>query len=355
MTRLAIIIVSYNSRKDLETALHSLTEPAATTPHEIVVVDNASTDSTAAYIRERWPRVRLIASESNLGFAQANNVGIHNTSSELVLLVNPDTIVTGAAVDRLVSVLESQPDVAIVGPRIVDGNGRAELSFGAIISPWAELRQKILVRGNDRGLSLITAIVDRMTRRTHRVDWVSGACLLIRRQDLDQVGGFDPRFFMYAEDVDLCAAVRSHGRSVLFLRRAAGGAPARAVCRGSTRPSQKGLSQEPDRLLRQAPPRVGAVSEGLPQDHRTTARYTQLGGHPLSSGVELHVLWPARAATRRRVPLRVQAGKPAPDGRLRAQTGRVVTENKRTSAARRRTRDWRRPRPHADAAQHASS
>ena len=216
MTRLAIIIVSYNSRKDLETALHSLTEPAATTPHEIVVVDNASTDSTAAYIRERWPRVRLIASESNLGFAQANNVGIHNTSSELVLLVNPDTIVTGAAVDRLVSVLESQPDVAIVGPRIVDGNGRAELSFGAMISPWAELRQKILVRGNDRGLSLITAIVDRMTRRTHRVDWVSGACLLIRRQDLDQVGGFDPRFFMYAEDVDLCAAVRSHGRSVLF-------------------------------------------------------------------------------------------------------------------------------------------
>ena len=355
MTRLAIIIVSYNSRKDLETALHSLTEPAATTPHEIVVVDNASTDSTAAYIRERWPRVRLIASESNLGFAQANNVGIHNTSSELVLLVNPDTIVTGAAVDRLVSVLESQPDVAIVGPRIVDGNGRAELSFGAMISPWAELRQKILVRGNDRGLSLITAIVDRMTRRTHRVDWVSGACLA------DPASGSGPGGRVRSEVLHVCRGRRPVCGSSLtrpfgsLLRRAAGGAPARAVCRGGTRPSQKGLSQEPDRLLRQAPPRVGAVSEGLPQDHRTTARYTQLGGHPLSSDVELHVLWPARAATRRRVPVRVQAGKPAPDGRLRAQTGRVITENKRTSAARRRTRDWRRPRPHADAAQHASS
>ena len=123
---------------------------------------------------------------------------------------------TGSDVDRLVSVIESRPDVAIVGPRIVDGTGRAELSFGAMISPWAELRQKILVRGNDRGIPLITGIVDRMTRRTHRVDWVSGACLLIRRPDLDQAGGFDPRFFMYAEDVDLCAAVRSHGRSVLF-------------------------------------------------------------------------------------------------------------------------------------------
>jgi GT2 family glycosyltransferase len=216
MTRLAIIIVTYNSRKDLETALQSLTEPAPSVPHEIVVVDNASTDSTPAYIRERWPAVRLIASESNLGFAQANNLGIRSTSSELVLLVNPDTIVKGADVDRLVSVIESQPDVAIVGPRIVDGSGRAELSFGAMISPWAELRQKILVRGNDRGLPVISAMVDRMTRRTHRVDWVSGACLLIRRQDLDQAGGFDPRFFMYAEDVDLCAAVRSRGRSVLF-------------------------------------------------------------------------------------------------------------------------------------------
>jgi GT2 family glycosyltransferase len=216
MTRLAILIVSYNSRSDLETVLRSLTETAPTVPHEIVVVDNASTDSTPTYIRERWPGVRLIASESNLGFAQANNLGIRNTSSELVLLVNPDTIVSGSDVDQLVSVLESQPDVAVVGPRIVDGTGRAELSFGAMISPWAELRQKILVRGNDRGVSPITAIVDRMTRRTRRVDWVSGACLLIRRQDLDQVGGFDPRFFMYAEDVDLCAAVRAQGRSVLF-------------------------------------------------------------------------------------------------------------------------------------------
>jgi len=216
MTRLAIIIVSYNSRKDLENALRSLTEPPAAVAHEIVIVDNASTDSTPVYVREQWPRVRLIASESNLGFAQANNVGIRNTASDLVLLLNPDTIMTAAAVDLLVSIIDSRPDVAIVGPRIVDGRGRPELSFGAMISPWAELRQKLLVRGNDRGWPLITSRVERMTRQTHLVDWVSGACLLIRRRDLDEVGGFDTRFFMYAEDVDLCAAVRARGRSVLF-------------------------------------------------------------------------------------------------------------------------------------------
>ena len=111
MTRLAIIIVSYNSRSDLENALRSLTAPPPTVTHEIVVVDNASTDSTPAWVRERWPRIRLIASESNLGFAQGNNLGVRSTSSDLVLFVNPDTIVTAGAVDRLVSILESQPDV----------------------------------------------------------------------------------------------------------------------------------------------------------------------------------------------------------------------------------------------------
>jgi GT2 family glycosyltransferase len=115
-----------------------------------------------------------------------------------------------------VSALDARPDVAIVGPRIVDGRGRAELSFGALITPWAELKQKVLVRGNDRGVPLVTALVDRMTRRTRMVDWVSGACLLIRRSDLEAAGGFDERFFMYIEDVDLCASVRARGRLVLF-------------------------------------------------------------------------------------------------------------------------------------------
>lgn len=216
MTRLVIIMVSYNSRVDLQRVLPSLTTPPSSTPHEIVVVDNASTDSTPAYVREEWPAVRLIESESNLGFARANNLGVRSTSSDLVLFLNPDTIVSAGAVDRLVSIMDTQPGIAVVGPRIVDGHGRAELSFGAMIAPWAELRQKILVRGNDRGRSLITSLVERMTKRTHVVDWVSGACLLIRRQDFDAVGGFDTRFFMYAEDVDLCAAVRARGRSVLF-------------------------------------------------------------------------------------------------------------------------------------------
>jgi N-acetylglucosaminyl-diphospho-decaprenol L-rhamnosyltransferase len=216
MPRLSIIIVSYNSQRDIEVALRGLTEPAPLVSHEIVVIDNASTDATPAALRARWPAVRVIEAGANLGFAKANNRGIRETSSELVLLLNPDTRVPAGAVDGLVAVLDERPDVAIVGPRIVDGRGRAELSFGAMMTPLTELQQKILVLGNDRRVPVIASLVDRMTRRTQEVDWVSGACLLIRRAELMGAGLLDERFFMYTEDVDLCASVRARGRRVVF-------------------------------------------------------------------------------------------------------------------------------------------
>lgn len=214
--RIAIVIVTYNSARDIDAVLRSLTQAPPTAPYSIVVVDNASSDGTPAHIREAWPQVRLIESGSNIGFAAANNRGIRASSSELVLLLNPDTRVPTGTVDSLVSHLDARTDVAIVGPRIVDGHGRAELSFGAMISPVAELRQKVLVSGNDRGWWPIAGIVDRMTRQTRDVDWVSGACLLIRRSDLESVGLLDERFFLYTEDVDLCASVRARGRRVMF-------------------------------------------------------------------------------------------------------------------------------------------
>jgi GT2 family glycosyltransferase len=214
--RVAIVIVTYNSIREIDGALQSLTEPAPGTPHEIIVIDNASSDSTAAHVRAAWPHIRLIESPTNLGFAAANNRAIRESSSELVLLLNPDARVSPGAVDRLVTHLDSQPEVAIVGPRIVDRDGRAELSYGAMIAPLTELRQKVLVSGNDRGVRPIVSLVDRMTRQTRSVDWVSGACLLIRRTELEAVGLLDERFFLYTEDVDLCASVRARGRTVLF-------------------------------------------------------------------------------------------------------------------------------------------
>jgi GT2 family glycosyltransferase len=213
MPRLSIIIVTFNSRAEIDACLRSLTD-GIHVDREIVVIDNSSTDGTAAHVRERWPGIRLVQLGANLGFARASNIGIQQTFGELVLLLNPDTVVRPGAIDRLVAALDRDPQAGIVGPRIVDASGQAELSFGRMISPLAELRQKILVTG---GRGILRPLVDRMTRHTRYVDWVSGACLLARRPDLEAVGLFDERFFMYTEDVDLCASVRARGRRVLFV------------------------------------------------------------------------------------------------------------------------------------------
>ena len=216
MPRLSIIIVTFNSRADIDACLRSLTE-GIRIDREIVVVDNASSDGTAAHIRERWPGVRLIELGANLGFARATNTAIRQTFGDLVLLLNPDSSVPAGAIDRLVAALEADPQAAVVGPRIIDERGHAEVSFGRMISPLADVWQKTLVVGSARRWPIIRALVERTTRRTQYVDWVTGACLLTYRADLEAVGLLDERFFLYTEDVDLCASMRARGRRVRFI------------------------------------------------------------------------------------------------------------------------------------------
>ena len=158
----------------------------------------------------------MIETGGNLGFARANNVGIRASRGANLLLLNSDTIVPPGAVDGLVEELRRDETVAVVGPRLVDAAGRAELSFGRMIGPFNELRQKVLVRGHAKRIGVIAALVDRATNRPRFPDWVSGACLLVRRHDADAVGLLDERYFMYAEDVDFCAAIRARGRRVRF-------------------------------------------------------------------------------------------------------------------------------------------
>jgi N-acetylglucosaminyl-diphospho-decaprenol L-rhamnosyltransferase len=205
LTGLSIIIVSFNARADLERCLESLRAAPPAASHEILVVDNGSTDGSGDAAR-RSAGVRVIDAGANLGFARANNVGIRASSGEHLLLLNSDTLVPAGAIDQLMAELARHPDVAVVGPRLVDANGRAELSFGRMIGPLNELRQQWLARGP----------VDALTRRRQYPDWVSGACLLVRRTDAEAVGLVDERYFMYAEDVDFCAAIRARGRRILF-------------------------------------------------------------------------------------------------------------------------------------------
>jgi N-acetylglucosaminyl-diphospho-decaprenol L-rhamnosyltransferase len=215
---LAIIIVSFNARAELDECLSSIyANPPTVTPFTVVVVDNASTDGSPEMVRERWPSVQLIALPRNVGFAAANNVGIRDTRSDLILLLNSDTVVPEGALDGLVSALQADPQAAIAGPRLVDAQGVPELSFGRMVGPFNELRQKLLGRLFLRRTPVVAPYVERRLRRRAYHDWVSGACLLVWRAVANAAGLLDERYFMYLEDVDFCAAVRETGRRVLFV------------------------------------------------------------------------------------------------------------------------------------------
>jgi GT2 family glycosyltransferase len=216
VTTLSIIIVSYNAKKHLEDCLESLTSAPPSMPHDIVVVDNASSDGSVAAVRSRWPNISLIPQSANIGFAAGNNVGIRASNGELILLLNNDTIVPPGAIDTLVGRLLAVSDAAVAGPRLVDEHGRVELSFGRMISPLNELMQKLTLALYRRRVATVESRIERRTRSEHDVDWVSGACLLVRRGDAEKVGLLDERFFLYTEDVDFCARIRALGRRVIF-------------------------------------------------------------------------------------------------------------------------------------------
>src|SRR4051794_40373891 len=170
MTPLSIVIVAHNARADLERCLASLHAAPPVASHEIVVVDSGSTDGAADAARA-WPKVRVVDAEGNVGFAAANNIGIRHSTGANVLLLNSDTVVPAGSLDLLLGELDADPSIAVVGPRLVDGAGRAELSFGRMIGPFNEWRQKRRAR---------SSAVEALTRRRRYPDWVSGACLLVR-------------------------------------------------------------------------------------------------------------------------------------------------------------------------------
>ena len=168
---LSIIIVAFNAREDLARCLASLHAAPPAIPHDITVVDNASSDGGPQEIRARWPGTHVIELDRNLGFAAGNNVGIRASTGELLLLLNSDTIAKPGALDVLAARLLSDMTIGAVGPRLVDDNGRAELSFGAMISPIAEMRQKAVGGLYAAGVGPIVSWVDRLTRREQDVDW----------------------------------------------------------------------------------------------------------------------------------------------------------------------------------------
>jgi len=212
--RVAVVIVSFNTRDDLVACLRSLSQ--VTAPVDVVVVDNASRDGSAAAARAERPDAQVLENPRNEGFGRACNQGWRASSAPQVLFLNSDAEVTAGAVEALSAVLDARPEVGVVGPRTVGEDGRIQLSTGPALTPTAEWRQRRLVRGLRAGRAEARAAAEAIAAREHEPVWVSGSCLLARRQTLEAIQGFDEQFFLYEEDVDLCVRARTAGWRVVF-------------------------------------------------------------------------------------------------------------------------------------------
>ena len=218
---LSIIIVNWNTRELLAGCLRSLPKGAGAFERsgiEIFVVDNASSDGSADMVREQFPSVRLIENTENVGFARANNQALREAKGAQLLLLNPDTVVTEGALDRLQHVLVGRLEVGIVGAQLLNADGSHQMSYSVFPSLWAELPLVNRLLNPVRATLAIRTSVGSLVVQS--VDWVSGACLMIKREVYEVIGGLDESFWLYTEETDWCYRARAAGWDVLTVPQA---------------------------------------------------------------------------------------------------------------------------------------
>lgn len=215
---LSIIILNYKSKGLLRQCLRGILKSPIKSSYEIIVVDNASNDGTPAMISAEFPTIRCIASPINTGFGQGNNLGIKVSSGRYVAIMNPDLAILDNALDRLVAYLDTHQDVGIVGPKLANPDGSTQFSCYRYPTPMIPIYRRTLLGRTVAGKrALANYLMTDFDHKTERdVDWLLGACLVMRRSVLDKIGLFDKRFFLYFEDTDLCRRVHEAGMRVVY-------------------------------------------------------------------------------------------------------------------------------------------
>jgi GT2 family glycosyltransferase len=212
------VIVNFNTVDYLRECIVSIYLHTKTTP-EIIVVDNASKDGSVEMVRNEFPQVILIASEQNLGFGLGNNLGVEKATHPYVMLFNSDAVLLSDTAKTLCDFMEKNPTVSCVGPRVLLPK---TLQLQPKTFGFAPNAKRVIMQslGLNRLFpqSEFFAGVDgdfRWGLEMH-VGWISGVCMLMRKEDFQRVNGFDPRFFMYCEDIELCMKLNKFGDIVLL-------------------------------------------------------------------------------------------------------------------------------------------
>jgi len=223
---LSVIIVNWNGGELLRRCVESLNASPPALPYEVIVIDNDSSDDSVARLRESdaarslGGRLRVVENEDNLGFGRANNQAFKLTDAPLLFLLNPDTEVTPGSVDTLIDAVRSNEHVGMAGPKLLNADGSVQVSvWRGDPSAWEALLtgfqlHRLLPR-RARGELLLAEHWDYSRRR--EVGMLSGAAMMLKREVLEDVGGFDERFHMYGEDDEWCLRIRRAGWRLVFV------------------------------------------------------------------------------------------------------------------------------------------
>lgn len=230
-----VSIVHYAAPERLERCLNSLLTHPGTSPQRVVVADNSARVLSLRNLAARFPKVTFLEMPDNIGFSAANNRAVEGATERYLFFLNPDTEVTAGSLDALVAVLEGDPSIGAVGPKNIGETGEVQYSCRAFPGYRTLLghRYSLLTRlfpSNPYSAGYLHTNWDHDARR--EVDWISGAAILMRREDYERLGGFDEAFFLYAEDVDLCYRLHQAGKKVVYepsatIRHSVGGSTGR--------------------------------------------------------------------------------------------------------------------------------
>ncbi len=204
---LSIIIVNKDTSGLLTQCLNSIYSAGSRFSFEVIVVDNGSSDDSVSLVESNFPDVLLIKNEQNLGFAQANNQGLTIAKGRYFMLLNSDTIMCSGTVDALIETADAHPDVGVIGPTLLNADHTIQKSWASFPSFLSEVLGK-----NFRVRRPVTTL-----SQVYEVDWIMGACMLVRSEAVQDAGMMDPDYFFYSEEVDWCYRIKRKNRKIWLL------------------------------------------------------------------------------------------------------------------------------------------
>ncbi len=212
---ISVIIVQYNKVELTKRAIRSFTH-FHRTEHEVILIDNASTDPALGTLQQEFPDIQIIFNEKNIGFGAANNMGAKIAKGNILFFLNNDTV----TVSHFTSIVEREflenPTIGIIGPRLLNEDRSFQLSAGSLPNFLREIVDKALYSFMERNVGMVGRYLEKQYRQKQTVGWVTGAALFIRRDLFMKIGGFDEEMFMYFEDIDLCLRAGQAFTQVLY-------------------------------------------------------------------------------------------------------------------------------------------